>query len=207
MLLENKLLKADCLEFMRDNKFKVDYVLACPPDYEDIKHLVKDYNEYLHFLNMLGFKLMEKCDVITISVTDRKKDGEIITKHSIITDNFRANGFKLKYQKLWIKSFKTNLYCPNYSFLLTYVNEESKKKFKKANNAPDCFQYPQHLPRIMSIDIAMEMINMFTDVGDLVYDPVMGTGTTALACRNLNRKYIGTEIDEEIYNESVERLK
>ena len=34
----------------------------------------------------------------------------------------------------------------------------------------------------------------------------MGGGTTCLACKNLNRKYIGIEKEEKYYNISVERL-
>lgn len=36
---------------------------------------------------------------------------------------------------------------------------------------------------------------MCTDAGDIVFDPFMGTGTTAVACRQLARHYIGAEID------------
>ena len=44
----------------------------------------------------------------------------------------------------------------------------------------------------------------------LVYDPFMGTGTTALACLKLNINYLGTEIDEEyikIARENIVQLK
>lgn len=43
--------------------------------------------------------------------------------------------------------------------------------------------------------------------GDLVLDPFMGSGSTALACMNHNRAYIGFEIDKEYFDKSLERLK
>lgn len=42
--------------------------------------------------------------------------------------------------------------------------------------------------------------------GDIVLDPFMGSGTTAVACKDNNRKYIGFEIDKEYYEKSVNRL-
>jgi DNA modification methylase len=35
----------------------------------------------------------------------------------------------------------------------------------------------------------------------------MGVGTTALACKMLSRKWIGSEISQEYYNISIDRIK
>lgn len=50
-------------------------------------------------------------------------------------------------------------------------------------------------------------IKLFTKKGDLVLDPFMGSGTTALAAINLNRHFIGTEVHEEYYKIALERIK
>ncbi len=42
--------------------------------------------------------------------------------------------------------------------------------------------------------------------GDLVLDPFMGGGSTAVSCIANNRRYIGFELDEEYYLQSLERL-
>ena len=49
-------------------------------------------------------------------------------------------------------------------------------------------------------------IEYFTKDGDTVYDPFSGMATTGISCIDLNRKYIGTEIDSEYYKDSVNRL-
>jgi len=45
---------------------------------------------------------------------------------------------------------------------------------------------------------------LFTQEGDVVLDPFMGVGTTALACINLKRKYIGIELKKEYYELSIQ---
>lgn len=50
------------------------------------------------------------------------------------------------------------------------------------------------------------LIRTFTNEGDIVLDNCSGSGTTALACINSNRKYICIEMDADCYNDSVERI-
>jgi len=47
-------------------------------------------------------------------------------------------------------------------------------------------------------------IRLFTQEGDVVLDPFIGVGTTALACINLKRKYIGIELKKEYYELAVQ---
>lgn len=42
-----------------------------------------------------------------------------------------------------------------------------------------------------------KILKNFTKENDLVYDPFMGTGTTARVCKDMNRNYIGSEISSE----------
>jgi site-specific DNA-methyltransferase (adenine-specific) len=50
------------------------------------------------------------------------------------------------------------------------------------------------------------LIKHTTDEGDVVLDPFMGSGTTGVACKNLNRKFIGVEKEEEYFALAGERL-
>ncbi len=49
-------------------------------------------------------------------------------------------------------------------------------------------------------------IKLFTAEGDLVLDPFIGAGTTAIACIKLNRHYIGIEMMEKYYNLALEAI-
>lgn len=50
-------------------------------------------------------------------------------------------------------------------------------------------------------------INWLTDEKDIVLDPFMGGGTTALAAKNLNRNYIGFDVNPEYIKMTEDRLK
>lgn len=60
---------------------------------------------------------------------------------------------------------------------------------------------------IMHIDVAKWFIDKFTKPGVVVYDPFTGLGTTAVACQNLNRNYIGSEISKEYCDIAEQRLR
>jgi len=51
------------------------------------------------------------------------------------------------------------------------------------------------------------LITLFTREGDWVLDPFMGSGTTGMACKLLNRNFIGIDYEEEYFNIAQERLE
>lgn len=51
------------------------------------------------------------------------------------------------------------------------------------------------------------LIKTYTNEGNLVLDNCIGSGTTAIACINTNRKYIGIELNKDYYNITIERIK
>ncbi len=66
--------------------------------------------------------------------------------------------------------------------------------------------YKEH-KAVMHDKVASFFIENFTQEGDLIYDPFMGSGTTALIARNNGRNYIGSEITSEYCEVADERLK
>lgn len=51
------------------------------------------------------------------------------------------------------------------------------------------------------------LIKTYTSKGDTVLDNCMGSGTTAIACLNTERNFIGFETNKEYYDKSLERIK
>ena len=46
-----------------------------------------------------------------------------------------------------------------------------------------------------------------SDEGQIVLDPFMGSGTTGVAAKNLNRKFIGIEMDLDYFNIALDRIE
>ena len=50
------------------------------------------------------------------------------------------------------------------------------------------------------------ILKYYSKEGDVVLDPTMGSGSTGVACKNMNREFIGIEMDGEIYEGACNRL-
>jgi site-specific DNA-methyltransferase (adenine-specific) len=58
----------------------------------------------------------------------------------------------------------------------------------------------------MPEEIAKRHIQTWTKEGELVYDPFSGSGTTAKVALEMNRMYLGSELNTEYYNSSLNLL-
>lgn len=61
-------------------------------------------------------------------------------------------------------------------------------------------------PNQKPLDLCKYFIQTYSNEGDTVLDPCMGSGTAMLACKELNRRGIGMELDEKFFITSKERL-
>jgi site-specific DNA-methyltransferase (adenine-specific)/modification methylase len=55
-------------------------------------------------------------------------------------------------------------------------------------------------------ELVKTIIDNFSNEGDLIYDPFMGTGTTAVVAKKLNRNFIGSELTEKYFEVINQRL-
>lgn len=67
-------------------------------------------------------------------------------------------------------------------------------------------KYGKH-PNQKPIKLMEELIKILTNKGDTVFDPFMGSGSTGVACKNLNRKFIGIELDKEYFKIAQKRIQ
>jgi len=56
------------------------------------------------------------------------------------------------------------------------------------------------------LKVCLPFIEISSNEDDLVLDPFMGSGSTAVACKMLNRKYIGYELSEDFFHIANSRL-
>jgi len=59
---------------------------------------------------------------------------------------------------------------------------------------------------VFPLELAEKIIGNFSTEGSTVLDPFMGTGTTGVACANLNRNFIGIEMDEKYFSIAKNRI-
>ena len=55
--------------------------------------------------------------------------------------------------------------------------------------------------------VIKKIIDMFSEENDTILDPFLGSGTTAIACKNLHRNFIGIEISEKYCKIARDRLR
>ena len=119
-----------------------------------------------------------------------------------------------QYQQLLVRD-KGNA-TPNRYYLnaCEFILMLRKGKARSINNmwtknilrVPNIIWNKKH-PTEKPVELMKILIENSTNEWDLVFDPFMWAWATALACRELNRNYIGTEIDERYYKVIQERLK
>ena len=61
-------------------------------------------------------------------------------------------------------------------------------------------------PTQKPLELCEWLIKTYTNENDLVLDNCMGSGSTGVACKNLNRSFIGIELDENYFNIAKERI-
>lgn len=90
-------------------------------------------------------------------------------------------------------------------------------KFKSIKTVNDGSRYPTNVlafnkvsktihPTQKPVDLLEYLIKTYTNEGMTVLDNVMGSGSTGVACKNLNRNFIGIEKDPDYFKLAKERL-
>jgi site-specific DNA-methyltransferase (adenine-specific) len=62
-------------------------------------------------------------------------------------------------------------------------------------------------PAVFPLNLAQDHIKTWSNENDTVLDCFMGSGTTGIACNNLNRKFIGIEIDKSYFDIAKNRIE
>ena len=87
-----------------------------------------------------------------------------------------------------------------------------KKRYPKTiltynARAKECNNVNRVHPTQKPVSLFEYLIKTYTNEGETVLDNCMGSGTTGVACKNLNRNFIGIELDETYFNLAKERIE
>ena len=127
--------------------------------------------------------------------------------------NKRANIDLLTWHKTNPTPACNNNYLPDTEYIVfarekgvkIYGTYQTKKKYYITPiNSKDKKLYNH--PTVKPLEIIQNFIINSSLEGEIVLDPFMGSGTTAVACINTNRNYIGFEIDERYYKIAEKRI-
>ncbi len=123
----------------------------------------------------------------------------------------RETGFGLHNVLTWEKNNVTpsRWYMKNGEFIIFLrkgkaktINNVSSKMIHQFNNIIGNKTHPTEKP----VDLMKFYISNSSDNGDLVFDPFSGTGATLVAAKELNRQYLGYEIDKKYFDIAETRL-
>ena len=83
-------------------------------------------------------------------------------------------------------------YNTKFTYYITPLNQKDKKKYGH--------------PTIKPQEILLNLVTNSSQEGDTVCDPFMGSGSTGVACKSLNRDFIGIEVDNNWYQIAQNRI-
>ena len=215
-----KLYQGDCLEIMGGIKDKsVDLIVTDPPylmDYQSNRRKKEDRfdkikNDKGNYMLIQDY--LEECHRIM-------KDNTAIycfcSWHNIdFFKNEFEKHFKLKNILVWNKNNHgtgdlKGSYAPKHEFILFGHKGRTLLREKRIADVIDCpkissnkLTHPTEKPQ----DLLEIFIRQSSDVGSIIFDGFMGTGSCGIAAKKLNRNFIGIELDEKYFNIAKDRLE
>ena len=222
MIELNKIYNEDCLEGMKripDNI--VDLVVTDPPyliqyktgyrknkSHKFCREIMNDSNR-----NLITYYLKECYRIL------KDNTAAYVFCSSKTVDFFRQEaisaGFILKNTIIWVKNNWTAgdlkaQYGQQYEPIL-YLNKG--RRTINGKRITDVWSFPRVASHSLihqnqkPVPLIEQCIDKSSKSGGVVFDGFMGSGTTAIACMNTNRNYIGFELDKEYYDLSIKRIK
>lgn len=227
-----RLFNGDCNEVMQhliDENVKVNAIITDPPysigsiNGGGIVNTIKGFNKSLKQLekdNIISGYDIESFGELAIQVMNEINIYFWCNKKQIPDYfNFWVNKYKCTFDILsWHKTNAmptySNKYLSDTEYLLYFRKgkgkcypqcyEDAKTYFLRPINATDKKLYKH--PTIKPLDIMETIIRNSTKENQTVLDTFMGSGTTGVACRNLNRNFIGVELNKEYFDIAKGRI-
>jgi len=208
----NKIYLDDCFNVfnsIKDNS--VDIVFTSPP------YNRKRNDKYKYYTDIIDdyFEFLKKVITESIRVSSNNVFINLQKNYYNKSDVFKIIGeFATNITEIFIWEKSNPL--PASGFNITNAYEliicfgkklKSNKTYTKNHLTTSVNRMPKKHKAVMHYNVAEFFIKNFTKEKNIVFDPFMGIGTTALACKNNNRNYIGCEKIKEYYKESIKRLE
>lgn len=221
--MEDKLLHGDCLELLGDIKDNsIDLIVTDPPynvhagkgggafgnrdSYTDIQVMSNGFDilildEFVRVLKKINIYMFcsqkQIIPLLKYFVEGKKCNWNLLTWHK--TNPVPACNNKYLSDTEYILFFRekgvkiNGDYSSKKTYYVTPLNQKEKKLYGH--------------PTVKPVDILSNLIINSSLENDVVLDPFMGSGSTGVACKNLNRNFIGIEIEKDYLNIAKERIE
>ena len=232
--LSIELLQGDCLELMKDIPGgSIDMILADLPygttrnKWDEVLPFNALWKEYERIIKDNGAIVLHSQQPFTSKLI---MSNSKIYKYSWVWSKSQVSGF-LNAKKQPLREHED--ICVFYKKQCTYNPQMIKGKMQLKNTGGDSSNYnkfearphysDEYYPKTIldfplrrfkgghptqkPVELAEYLIKTYTNEGDTVLDNVMGSGTTGVACKNLNRNFIGMELDEEYFKIAQSRIE
>lgn len=227
----NKIYLGDCMEYMKEwikddkNWFKFDLCVTDPPyevNYNDKstnleklgKARQKQIDRDKKFIGLKEFNKRKFCQYLYLLM---KKDSHVYiwcAEKQLIEWIKYMEDTKFKFNQIlvWVKNAPT--FDMTRGLKYSYQHELCLffRKGVKKLNYPESSIYHVKVnksmehPTIKPINLILKQVKNSSKSGDIVFDPFLGSGTTAVASKLTDRKYVGCEISEYFYKLCHKRL-
>jgi site-specific DNA-methyltransferase (adenine-specific) len=170
--------------------------------------------EFMHFCNRMMIKEPKErgkapCMIVFCSFEQQFYLIELARKYEI--KNYLNLVFRKNYSAQVLKANMRVVGNAEYGLILyrdklPKFNNNGKMVFNVMDweDDPNDALYQKIHPTQKPVKLLEKLISIFTDPGDVVIDPVAGSGSTLVAANNLERKAYGFEIKKQFYNPATE---
>lgn len=224
-----RLIKGDCLEVMHSllmNGESFSHVMADPP-YESHMHKVKAEESDLRQDGYASPKSLDFGSIDGIRMQSTVLMSSLCSGWMLIfctpegvaawRDEIEANEVKYKRACVWVKpdaapQFNGQGPAMGAEMIVTAWAGQGHSKwngggkrgvFTHNTNGKD--RHGVH-PTEKPLSLMKELIELFTNPGDTILDPFMGSGTTGVACALMGRSFVGIEQDDKYFAIAKERI-
>ena len=223
----NKIINENAIEFMKTLEDEsVDLIVTDPPYKVTPKGCAGNSGGMMITKETMKGKIFKHNDIKPIDYIPEfyrlLKDGShcyIMTNHVNLKEMLNVAtecGFHFIKSLVWNKGNKImgRFYMNQFEYILFFRKGKGKKINKCGTadilNVPNKKTKDENGKNLHDTEKPVELMKILVEnssqVGELVLDPFVGVGATAIACKELDRQYIGVELDEHYYKIAVNRI-
>jgi len=191
----------------------------------DLGKLWEQYNRVIKDNGVVILTAQTPFDKVLGTSNIKNLKYEWIWVKNIATGHLNAKKMPMKeHENILVFYKKSPTYNPQMTDGDPYINKRKPKndsgtnygEVKRTDTINDGKRYPKSVlyfdreiglhPTQKPVPLFEYLIKTYTNEGDIVLDNCLGSGTTAVAAKNLNRNYIGFELEKDYYDKAIERI-